>query len=144
MRDYDHKNHSLLETPDGAIDNLEFPSNYIEYVFLRNNGHLTTPVLSAHPEVIDELIKRDVKFAVVLPSISFKERYLERLYPYSDDKFIKSIIDNYEGTVERYIKAGYECFFIDGENHKYLDLDLYSAIKDRMENPLVISEQNDE
>lgn len=82
-----------LETD--RVKNPDFPSNYVEVIMEADKqGDV---LISAHPEVLDALAEKEVKFVTVAPYPSLKEEFIQRYIERGDSEdFIQLMEEHFE------------------------------------------------
>ena len=104
--DSDSINFSWLEggtDRDGSnatrVRNPDFPNNYIEHI-RENIGKVDIILVSSHKVVRDALNAEGIKYFVVYPNISLKEKYIERYIKRgSPENFVEMMHTNFESFV---------------------------------------------
>lgn len=83
-----------------STKNPEWPHNYIEAI-IKNADSGKHVLISAQPEVLEELAKNNVPFITVTPDIGDKEAYIQRyLDRGNSDKFINMISEHFEEYID--------------------------------------------
>lgn len=86
----------VLDSDSSKFDKNFFPENYIKHI-KDNIGKVDIIFVSSHKIVRDALVKEDIPFVLVYPSIFLKDEYIYRyMVRDNDDNFIKFISDNWD------------------------------------------------
>jgi len=85
------------------IRNPDFPNNYIGHI--KNNIDSADIILvSTHDVVREALVKENIKFTLVYPSVEMKDEYIQRFIDRGSDRaFVKLLKTNYKKWIEELV-----------------------------------------
>lgn len=100
-KSYFHKNTTLkvLDSDSSTFDKTHFPQNYIDHI-KENLGKVDIILVSTHEEVRKALVKNDLFFTLVYPSMNQKDDYKQRyIHRGSPDTFIQLLNNNWNNWI---------------------------------------------
>lgn len=105
----------IISPEEDIITNKDFPNNYINYIkniISLDSSNLNTIIFVSSMKLIrNALIINKIKFSLVYPDISLKEKYIKK---YEDDKysidFINTIKSNWESIINTIEKESKNCY----------------------------------
>lgn len=98
---YNHSNLKVLDSDSSKFDKAFFPKNYIDHI-KANLGKVDIILISSHEAVRDALVKENMHFTLVYPTLDLKEEFIERYKQRgSPESFIKLVSDNWTEWIEQ-------------------------------------------
>lgn len=96
---HNNNKETTLDSDSSQFDKTDFPNNYIKYI--KNKiGTVDIMFVSSHSEVRDALLKNNIPFTLVHPSIELKDEYIERYETRGNNpRFVELIKSNWESWI---------------------------------------------
>lgn len=93
-------NDFATDSDSSKFDKSDFPKNYIQHIKNNINDGYARIFVSSHKDVREALIKNEIEFTLVYPSLDQKDDYIKRYKERgSSESFIKLISDNWENWI---------------------------------------------
>lgn len=122
-KSYASKNHPDKEISDSdssKFDKSDFPANYIKHI-KSLIGKKDIVFVSSHKDVREALVKNNIKFALVYPTIEQKDTYIKRYIERGSlDAFVKLISDNWNAWIKE-MYAQQDCYHHTLSEGKYMN-----------------------
>lgn len=116
---YNKSKLKVLDSDSSLFNKKHFPENYIKHI-RENIGKVDVILISSHDIVRDALVKNNLEFTLIYPSIELKDEFISRCVKRgSDDNFINLISKNWNEWITQ-LKKQSKCNKIELKTNQYL------------------------